>query len=35
MENDRKSGHIAQMGHSEVNAYTFKQRARKILDDLG
>jgi len=34
LENDQKSGYIADIGHSEVHAHTFEQRARKILSDL-
>jgi len=35
LENDQKSSYIANIGHSEVLAHTFEQRARKILSDLG
>ena len=35
LENDQKSDYIADIGHSEVLAHTFEQRARKILGDLG
>lgn len=35
LENDQKSEYVADIGHSEVHAHTFEQRARRILSDLG
>ena len=35
LESDQKSSYIADIGHSEVLAHTFEQRARRILNDLG
>jgi len=35
LENEQKAAYIADIGHSEVHAHTFEQRARTILRDLG
>lgn len=35
LENEQKAAYIADIGHSEVRAHTFEQRARAILKDLG
>jgi spore maturation protein CgeB len=34
LENDQKASNIADVGHSEVQAHTYEQRARRVLRDL-